>query len=122
MKNQGKTWLAGIAAAAGLFMARTQLASAQMLTNPINCPGGSSGGTCFAGILNSFMGFLFWDIISPLCVIMVLVGAFQMITSTGDPEKFSAGRKTLLYAAIGFVVALMAAGITTFIQNLLNGQ
>lgn len=121
MRNQGK-WLGGIAAAATLFMARTQLASAQMLQNPINCPGGSSGGACFASILNSFLGFLFWDIVSPLCAIMVLVGAFQMITSSGNPEKFSQGRKTILYAAIGFVVALIAGGITSFIKSLFNVQ
>ena len=117
MKNQGK-WLAGIASALGLFAARVASAQTPMLTNPLNCPGGTSGGQCLAAVLNNFIGFLFYDIVTPLCAIMVLVGAFQMITSAGDPEKFTKGKYTLAYAAIGFVVALAAGGVTSFIKSL----
>ncbi len=54
----------------------------------------------------------------PLTAIMALVGGFQMITSVGNPEKFSAGKKTLLYAAIGFVVLLLAKGVTKVIYDI----
>ena len=69
-----------------------------------------------------WIGFIFWDVAIPLCTIMALVGAFQMMTSGGNPEKASQGRKTLMYAAIGFAVALIASGITGIIQSILNNQ
>jgi hypothetical protein len=84
------------------------------LVNPL-------GVSTFPQVVNNVIGFLATTIAIPLTVIFVLVGAFQMITSSGDPEKFTKGRKTLLYAAIGFAVALLATGVTSLIQNILNG-
>lgn len=92
-------------------------------------PGNSSvtladplGGAGFTTILNNVMSFLFTDIALPLTTIMVLVGAFQMMTSAGDPEKFTQGRKTLLYAAIGFGIAFIGTGITDLIKSVLTGS
>src|SRR5271154_939456 len=66
------------------------------LTNPL-CPSGSQNcsNSSFVGVMQSIFSFLFTDVAVPLCAIMVLVGAFQMMTAGGDPEKFSNGRKTL---------------------------
>lgn len=75
--------------------------------NDLSCP------------LNAVINFLY-TIAIPLCAIMVLVGGFQMVTAGGDPERFSNGRKTILYAAIGFAVILVAGGISTLIKNFLS--
>jgi hypothetical protein len=83
------------------------------LTDPLN-------GATFQTVVTNVTTFLFSYVAIPLCVIMVLVGAFQMMTSAGDPEKFGKGRKTLIYAAIGFAVAIIAGGITTLIQNIIG--
>lgn len=82
------------------------------LTDPL-------GGASFATVANNVISFLATTIAIPLTAIMVLVGAFQITTSAGDPEKFSQGRKTILYAAIGFVVALIATGVTSIISSIL---
>jgi magnesium-transporting ATPase (P-type) len=58
----------------------------------------------------------------PLVAVMALVGGFQMITATGNPEKFATGRKTLLYAVIGFAVVLLSSGVAQIIQGFLNGK
>lgn len=55
---------------------------------------------------------------APIVAIMVLWGGFQMMTAGGNPEKFSTGRKTLLYAAVGFVVVLLADSAAKIIQNI----
>ena len=55
-----------------------------------------------------------------IVTIMVLYGGFQIITAGGDPEKFKNGRRTILYAAVGFVVLLAAGSITTIIRNLFS--
>jgi len=58
----------------------------------------------------------------PLCVIMVLVGAFQMMTAAGNPEKFSQGKKTLTWAAIGFAVVLIAGGVANILKSVLTNS
>lgn len=70
--------------------------------------------------LTSVSNFLF-TIAIPLCGIIILVGGFQMMTASGDPEKFSKGKKTLLYAVIGFVIILLAGSVATLIQNTFSG-
>jgi hypothetical protein len=84
-----------------------------------NCAPGTE---TFTTVTTNVISFLFTYIAIPLATIMVLVGAFQMMTSAGDPEKFTQGRKTLIYAAIGFAVAILASGITSLIKNVITGQ
>lgn len=52
--------------------------------------------------------------------IIIIVGAFQMMLSAGNPEKFSNGQKTIVYAIIGFVIVLMANGIIAIVQRILT--
>ncbi|HEX4104174.1 MAG TPA: pilin [Candidatus Paceibacterota bacterium] len=80
------------------------------------------GGSCttLSCPLTAVTNFLF-TIAIPLCGIMILIGGFQMMTASGDPEKFSKGRKTLLYAVIGFVVVLLAGSVAALIQNIFGG-
>jgi hypothetical protein len=68
----------------------------------------------------AIIDFLF-TVAIPLCGIFVLVGGFQMMTAAGDPEKFSKGRKTILYAVIGFVVVLFAGSVAALIQSIFSG-
>ena len=57
-----------------------------------------------------------------VCTIFMIIGGYQMITATGDPKQFEKGRNTLLYAAIGFIVILLADTIVTFIQTNIVGR
>lgn len=94
---------------------------ADIIPNPLeSISKPSSGLQCIEGIqcvAVRVVGFLL-EIAVPLTAIMVLVGGFMMITAGGDPEKFSKGKKTLLYAASGFVVVLLANGIVQVIQSI----
>jgi hypothetical protein len=98
-------------------MAATAFADSQpvILTDPL-------GGQTLPQVLTNVINFLSTTVAIPLTTIMVLVGAFQMITSAGEPEKYSKGRSTLTWAAVGFVVALLASGVTTLVSNILNGH
>lgn len=53
----------------------------------------------------------------PIVTIMILYGAFLILTAGGDPGRFERGKKAILYAVIGFVVVLVAGGIPTIIQE-----
>jgi len=120
-KIAGKMGLAGKIAALSLF-STTILAKAQTLCDPLGGNGCAPGTESFTSISTAVAVFLFWDIALPLCTIMVLVGAFQLITSSGDPEKVSQGRKTILYAAVGFAIALVAGSITNIIKSFVTGS
>lgn len=54
----------------------------------------------------------------PIVSIMVLVGAFQMLTAGGNPEKFKKGRDTIVYAAVGFAVVLLAKSVHLIIESI----
>ncbi len=62
-----------------------------------------------------------WIIAAPICTIMIIWGAFQMLTAAGDPEKIKTAKKTILYAAIGFGIVLLASGIPGLIKEILGG-
>ena len=82
------------------------------LTNPLGCPD-------FLCVFTRIANALF-NISVPIVSVMVLVGAFQIMFSTGDPEKLRTGKKTIIYAAVGFAVVLMANGVAAIIQNILK--
>ncbi len=57
----------------------------------------------FAKILNFGLGIAF-----VVAVIMVMYGGYQYITSAGNEEQATNGRKTLIYALIGMVIVIMS--------------
>lgn len=52
-----------------------------------------------------------------IAVIMIIVGGFRYITSSGNPEAAKSARNTILYAIIGLVVVAMAQIIVLFVLN-----
>lgn len=50
-----------------------------------------------------------------VAVIMVLVGGIMYITSGGDPGKVSTAKNTVVYAAVGLVIIVLAQALIAFI-------
>lgn len=97
---------------------RSTACLADTLPNPLdpNC----TGAVGFVSLANDIASFMFYDIATPLCVIMILVGAFQMMTAAGNTERFSRGKQTLTWAIIGFSFVLVAGGVTSVIRSVLR--
>ncbi|MEK7174573.1 MAG: hypothetical protein AAB759_02855 [Patescibacteria group bacterium] len=57
----------------------------------------------------------------PIVAVMVLYGAFQIMTAGGKPEQVSSGRKTILYAVIGYAVVLLATSVVPLLTEILGG-
>lgn len=75
------------------------------------------GLTSTGGIQNlayTVLNWIFWGLIV-FSVVMALVAAYKYVTSGGEPEKVRSAGKTLMYAAIGVVVALLASAIPIII-------
>jgi hypothetical protein len=57
--------------------------------------------------------------IAPL---MVVVGAFNILTSGGDPKKVETGKNIIIYTIIGIIVIMFAKGAIAVIKSILFGS
>lgn len=113
-----------VAVIANLFLmplAQAQVTGKAFPTPPILLPQGPLQQT--GDVVNLFcstIDWIFWLLIV-LSVIMFLVGGYRYVTAAGESEKVSKANKTLLYAAIAVVVALVAAGVPTLVSSFIYG-
>jgi len=61
-----------------------------------------------------------WAIIIAIVGIMIIVGAFSIITAGGSPDKVTSGRNYILYALMGMVVAFFAKAIPAIVSALIR--
>jgi len=54
-------------------------------------------------------------------VFMILWGAFQYTTSGGDEKKTTSAKKTIYYACIGLVIAMLAVAIVNLAMGAVKG-
>jgi len=52
--------------------------------------------------------------------IMILIGAYVLVTGGGDPRKIALGRKILLYSIIGFIIIAATRGILALLRIILG--
>ena len=105
-----------------LFLSVAASADAQ-ITNPAPLPNplSNAGVSTVPDLLNLIVKY-FTEISAPIITIMVLVGAFKMLTSAGNESKFADGKKTVTYAVIGAAVVLLAQGVSYIVSSFINGQ
>ena len=60
-------------------------------------------------------------IVALVAIAFVIVGAFKLITSQGNPEDTAKARGTIINALLGMAVAIVAATFVNFIGNKLGG-
>jgi hypothetical protein len=111
--------------------------SATQHTQVITPPGGTplpirtSGGGQTIEIPNPLQARTFEDLVSalnrwllviavPILTLMIFIGAFQIMTGAGNPEKITQGRHTITYAIIGYALLLISSGITFIIKEVLG--
>ena len=67
-------------------------------------------------ILNAVIGVL-----SFVCVVVIIIGGVNYMTSSGDAGKVKKAKDTILYGIIGLVVCVLAFAIVNFvISNILG--
>lgn len=70
----------------------------------------------FQELIDKIMNFIFLLAVAAVPLI-IIVGAFQLLTSGGDPKKIGAGKNMITYALIGLAIILLARGIIAMIQQ-----
>lgn len=56
-----------------------------------------------------------------VCVVFVLYGGIQYMTSAGDASKLTKAKHTILYSCIGLIICALAFSIANFVIGILNG-
>lgn len=61
-----------------------------------------------------------FGILMALGIVMILYSAFLYLFSGGDDTRISTARKTLTYAVVALVIAVLAGGVGVLVQNLIG--
>lgn len=62
-------------------------------------------------------------VLGTACVIVMIVGGFNFMASTGDTAKVAKAKNTILYGAIGLIICVLAFAIVNFvIRNIIHGD
>lgn len=69
-------------------------------------------------IINTLANWVF-SILLAIAVIMLLLAAFNWLTSGGNEEKVGSARKMLIWALVGIAVALAAKGLVMIVTALI---
>jgi hypothetical protein len=77
------------------------------------------GMCCMVNTIYSITDWIFY-ILMAFVGIMIVIGAFMIITAAGAPEKVTSGRNYILYAVIGMVVAFFARAIPSMVKALVG--
>lgn len=103
---------------AGMFLAPVAWAAAPITGSPTVSITSIQDVICYI-----YYGFdvMFWILIA-LSTVMVIVGAFNYVTANGESEKVSKGNKTLVWAAIGVAVALIAYNVPNIVGSFFLGS
>jgi hypothetical protein len=59
-------------------------------------------------------------IIGSLAVILIIIGGIQYAMALGDQEKIHTAKRTMLYAVIGLIIALLSYGIVAITTKLVQ--
>ncbi|GEM_PF-2406641 len=87
-------------------------ASPYALTNPL-------GTTCVTTLLKRIANYGF--VISiPVTVLMIVIGAFQLLFSAGNAEKVKAAGRTITYSLVAFVVIMLSVSLVNLLWYIIN--
>ncbi len=88
---------------------------------PTPCPAGSicfPNPLCYTSIVEIVENIIryIWYLSWVLVPLVVLIGAFYILTSGGNPNRLEKGKKWVIYAIVGFLIVLGAKGIIGLIK------
>jgi len=86
---------------------------------PFNSDTYDCGMCCLMNAIYTVTDWIFVILIA-IVAIMVIAGAFTLVTAAGTPEKVTTGRNYIIYAMIGMVVALLAKAIPAIVRAVMG--
>ena len=73
-----------------------------------------SGESDLVGVITTILNVII-GVLGIVCVVVIILGGVQYMTSTGEAAKVKKGKDTILYGVIGLVVCALATVIVNFV-------
>jgi len=73
----------------------------------------------FGDLIDAIVDFIF-NIAVIVVPLMVIIGAFHLLTAAGDPKKIATGKTIIIYTLIGLAVILLAKGLIAVLEDVLG--
>jgi hypothetical protein len=77
------------------------------------------GMCCMLDAIYTVVDWIFFGLIA-LVALFTILGAFDILTAAGDPEKVSKGRARIMYAMIGLAIALLSRAVPSVVKALIG--
>ncbi len=123
LKSKGAVAVLPLLAGASAFAQSGQLGNINGRANVVNTANLNVGNVNqllgVGGTVDSVITFLTIIVLVVAGVFFVLAG-FGYMTSGGDPEKVTAAKHKLVYAAIGLAIALLARVLYSLVVNIVG--
>jgi len=88
-------------------------------TNPLTGNPGGAGDKGLSEMIDGVLGFLFFVAII-VCPILILWGAFNIATASGDQKRTEQGKKIITYAVVGLLIIALSAVIKAIIFDIVS--
>lgn len=82
-----------------------------------SCTTPTWGMICLLNTLNSLIDWVFTALVI-LAVFFTILGAWTMVTASGNAENMTKGKDFILYAAIGLAVAFLARALPGIVKSI----
>jgi len=73
----------------------------------------------FEELLNGIINFL-KSVALAAAPIMIVIAAYYFVTSGGDPEKISTGKRIILYTFLAIIIILLASELVNVIKGMIK--
>lgn len=88
--------------------------------NPITS-GDTASANSVGGFISNAMVFFLFPFAFLAAIILIAIGAFRIIISSGNPQGVAGGRSMIINSVIGLIIISIAWALTAFIsQSILN--
>ena len=77
--------------------------------------------TSIAALIDRIVTYII-TIATILLPLAVIYAAYLFMSSGGDTEKITLGRKTILWTVIGYALILISKGVTLIVEDILRGK
>ncbi len=84
------------------------------ITGPTQVQGDESSFFATLQIVNDYLRFA----VGIVCMVVLVIGGFKLMTAQGDPEKMKQGNKLLMWALIGILIAILSYAVIRLVVNL----
>lgn len=111
------------AVGSGLAAVSVGAQASSEINKGINAVGGGSN-TASVDIQGTVLAVVNWLLfaVGVIAVVMLIWGGIKYAASSGDSNKVTSAKNTIMYAIIGLAVAVLAFAIVNFVvNNLTNG-